>query len=112
MNITLKTLGCDSDNTAKGELKDEEEVSKAQLGAFFAAMTIRANALPEPTQWSEGERRAIEAYWPHLNSELYLGHNLSSRSEGSIMRLGMLLGKYVLVNRSYEMGPHGDRIVS
>ncbi|KAK9107540.1 hypothetical protein Syun_023551 [Stephania yunnanensis] len=28
----------------KGELKDEDVVSKAQLGAFFGAMTIRTNA--------------------------------------------------------------------
>ncbi|KAJ8766878.1 hypothetical protein K2173_009222 [Erythroxylum novogranatense] len=33
--------------SVRGELKDEEQVSKAQLGAFFSAMTIRANAFPE-----------------------------------------------------------------
>ncbi|KAJ8761565.1 hypothetical protein K2173_004341 [Erythroxylum novogranatense] len=32
---------------ARRELKDKEQVSKAQLGAFFSAMTIRANAFPE-----------------------------------------------------------------
>ena len=51
---------------ARGELKDEEGVSKAQLGAFFAGMTIRANAFPEATQWSEGERRAMNTFWPSL----------------------------------------------
>lgn len=50
----------------KGELKDEETVSNAQLGAFSAAMTIRANGFPEPTHWSEGETRAMTFYWPHL----------------------------------------------
>ncbi|KAL2519588.1 Anthranilate phosphoribosyltransferase [Abeliophyllum distichum] len=32
--------------SVKGELKDEEKVSEAQLGAFFAAMTIRVNTFP------------------------------------------------------------------
>ncbi|GKC28010.1 hypothetical protein Tco_1035304 [Tanacetum coccineum] len=79
-------------NYAKGELKDEEEVSKAQLGAFFAAMMIRANAFPEPTQWSEGERRAMEAYWPHLIRTLPSDIIFLADPEGSIMRLGNAIG--------------------
>ncbi|KAI4384147.1 hypothetical protein MLD38_002335 [Melastoma candidum] len=39
--------------SVKGELTNEEQVSNAQMGAFFAGMTIRANAFPEATQWSE-----------------------------------------------------------
>ncbi|GJZ89876.1 hypothetical protein Tco_0661803 [Tanacetum coccineum] len=89
--------------TAKGELKDEEEVSKAQLGAFFAAMTIRANAFPEPTQWSEGERRAMEAYWPHLIRTLPSDIIFLADPEGSIMRLGNAIGPQYVGNGSYEM---------
>ncbi|XP_071690944.1 uncharacterized protein [Rutidosis leptorrhynchoides] len=89
--------------SAKGELKDEEEVSKAQLGAFFAAMTIRANAFPEPTQWSEGERRAMDAYWPHLIRTLPLDIIFLADPEGSIMRLGNSIGPQYVGNGSYEM---------
>lgn len=49
-----------------GELRGEEVVSGAQLGAFFAAMTIRANSFPEATQWSEGETHAMHSFWPTL----------------------------------------------
>ncbi|KAJ0763344.1 putative anthranilate phosphoribosyltransferase [Helianthus annuus] len=89
--------------SVKGELKDEEEVSKAQLGAFFAAMTIRANAFPEPTQWSEGERRAIDAYWPHLVRALPSDIIFLADPEGSIMRLGNSIGPQYVGNGSYEM---------
>ncbi|KAK9063490.1 hypothetical protein SSX86_017360 [Deinandra increscens subsp. villosa] len=89
--------------SAKGELKDEEEVSKAQLGAFFAAMTIRANAFPEPTQWSEGERRAMDAYWPHLIRALPSDIIFLADPEGSIMRLGNSIGPQYVGNGSYEM---------
>lgn len=50
--------------SAKGELDDK--VSDAQLGAFFAAMTIRANSFPSKTQWSDGERKAMNHFWPSL----------------------------------------------
>ena len=43
-----------------------DEVSQAQLGAFFAAMALRANAFPEETQWSEGETRAMREFWPQF----------------------------------------------
>ncbi|PIA29324.1 hypothetical protein AQUCO_06100086v1 [Aquilegia coerulea] len=58
LNTILKSVS--------GELKEEDEVSKAQLGAFFAAMTIRASSFPESTQWSEGEKRAMSSMWPLL----------------------------------------------
>lgn len=51
---------------AKGELPDSEKVSKAQMGAFFGAMTLRANCFALPTQWSEGERKAMFELWPAL----------------------------------------------
>lgn len=89
--------------SAKGDLKDEEQVSKAQLGAFFAAMTIRANTFPEATQWSEGERRAMDAYWPHLVRTLPSDIIFLADPEGSIMRLGSSIGPQYVGNGSHEM---------
>ncbi|KAI3788242.1 hypothetical protein L2E82_01002 [Cichorium intybus] len=87
----------------KGELKDEEHVSKAQLGAFFAAITIRANIFPEATQWSEGERRAMETYWPHLVRNLPSDIIFLANPEGSIMRLGSSIGPQYFGNGTHEM---------
>lgn len=87
----------------KGELRDEEEVSKAQLGAFFAAMTIRANAFPEPTQWSEGERHAMDTYWPHLLRMLPSDLIFLADPEGSIMGLGSSIGPQFVGNGTCEM---------
>ncbi|KAI5082360.1 hypothetical protein GOP47_0002103 [Adiantum capillus-veneris] len=50
--------------SANGEI--HERVSRAQLGAFFAGMTIRANSFPSKTQWSDGERKAMKHFWPSL----------------------------------------------
>lgn len=71
--------------SAKGELKDEEEVSRSQLGAFFSAMTIRANVFPEATQWSEGERKAMTTFWPLLVRVLPPDVIFIADPEGSIM---------------------------
>ncbi|KAI8021003.1 Anthranilate phosphoribosyltransferase [Camellia lanceoleosa] len=89
--------------SAKGELNDEEEVSKAQLGAFFAAMTIRANAFPEATQWSEGEMRAMNTYWPHLVRTLPPDIIFIADPEGSIMGVGSLIGPQYVGNGTNEM---------
>ncbi|KMT07686.1 hypothetical protein BVRB_6g148090 [Beta vulgaris subsp. vulgaris] len=78
--------------SAKGELKDDDKVSRAQLGAFFAGMTIRANAFPEATQWSEGERRAMNAFWPELVRNLPHDVLFIADPEGSIMGLGSCVG--------------------
>ncbi|KAI5665068.1 hypothetical protein M9H77_24391 [Catharanthus roseus] len=87
----------------KGELKDEEKVSKAQLGAFFAAMTIRANAFPEPTQWSEGEKRAMNYYWPELVRRLPPDIIFIADPEGSIMGVGSSIGPQFVGSSSAEM---------
>ncbi|KAK9120872.1 hypothetical protein Syun_018489 [Stephania yunnanensis] len=42
--VRISSFGFANCMNLKGELKDEDVVSKAQLGAFFGAMTIRANA--------------------------------------------------------------------
>ncbi|XP_055801224.1 uncharacterized protein LOC129870447 isoform X2 [Solanum dulcamara] len=89
--------------SAKGELKDEEPVSKAQLGAFFTAMTIRANAFPEPTQWSEGERRAMNHYWPQLIRVLPEDTIFIADPEGSIMGIGSSIGPQFVGNGTAEM---------
>ncbi|KAM7484196.1 hypothetical protein LguiA_000205 [Lonicera macranthoides] len=89
--------------SARGELKDEEEVSKAQLGAFFAAMTIRANTFPEPTQWSEGERRAMSTYWPLLVRVLSPDIIFIADPEGSIMGFGSSIGPQYVGNGTSDM---------
>ncbi|KAG8383227.1 hypothetical protein BUALT_Bualt05G0162500 [Buddleja alternifolia] len=89
--------------SVKGELKDEERVSNAQLGAFFTAMTIRANAFPEPTQWSEGERTAMTYYWPHLVRVLPPAIIFLADPEGSIMGIGSSIGPCFSGNGTSEM---------
>ncbi|CAM6123455.1 unnamed protein product [Calypogeia fissa] len=56
--------------SVKGELPEENRVSPAQMGAFFGAMTLRANSFPAATNWSEGERKALEEYWPSFTKFL------------------------------------------
>ncbi|XP_065873704.1 uncharacterized protein [Euphorbia lathyris] len=89
--------------SATGELKDEEKVSKAQLGAFFAAMTIRANAFPEATQWSEGERKAMNNFWPLLVRALPPDVIFIADPEGSIMGIGSPIGPQYVGNCTSEM---------
>lgn len=88
---------------AKGELKDEEPVSKAQLGAFFAGMTIRANTFPEATQWSDGERRAMDVFWPQLIRVLPPDIIFIADPEGSLMGIGSSIGPQFIGNNSSEM---------
>ncbi|AQK68141.1 uncharacterized protein [Zea mays] len=81
--------------SAMGELK-EEPVSSAQLGAFFAGMTIRSNSFPEATQWSEGERRAMSIFWPRLVQILPPEVKFIADPEGTIMGANGLTGpRYV-----------------
>ncbi|CAI0463535.1 unnamed protein product [Linum tenue] len=87
--------------SVRGELKDEERVSRAQLGAFFAGMTIRANAFPEATQWSEGEKRAISTFWPQLVRALPPDVVFIADPEGSIM--GSSIGPQYVGNDTTEM---------
>ena len=51
--------------SVKGELPEDQAVSEAQMGAFFAAMTIR-KGFPKKTQWSEAEIAAFDKYRPDL----------------------------------------------
>ncbi|XP_050206860.1 uncharacterized protein LOC126656358 [Mercurialis annua] len=89
--------------SARGELKDEEEVSKAQLGAFFAGMTIRANVFPEATQWSEGEKRAMGKFWPLLVRVLPPDVIFIADPEGSLMGFGSSIGPHFVGNSTCEM---------
>ncbi|KAL9240973.1 hypothetical protein vseg_015134 [Gypsophila vaccaria] len=95
LNIILKS--------ARGELKDDNDVSKAQLGAFFAGMTIRANAFPEATQWSEGERRAMNALWPELVRALPHDVLFIADPEGSIMGVSSSVGPHYTGQDTREM---------
>lgn len=78
-------------------------MSKAQLGAFFAGMTIRANAFPEATQWSEGEKRAMDTFWPLLVRALPPDVIFIADPEGSIMGVGCSIGPQFVGNCSSEM---------
>ncbi|XP_021901272.1 uncharacterized protein LOC110817158 [Carica papaya] len=89
--------------SARGEFKDEEVVSNSQLGAFFAAMTIRANAFPEATQWSEGERRAMNIFWPLLARALPPDVIFIADPEGSIMGTRSSIGPQYVGNGTSEM---------
>jgi anthranilate phosphoribosyltransferase len=85
-----------------GELKDEP-VSSAQLGAFFAGMTIRANSFPEATQWSEGERRAMSLFWPRLVNVLPPEVKFIADPEGTIMGANGLTGPRYVGQSTAEM---------
>ncbi|KAH9615425.1 hypothetical protein KSS87_007336 [Heliosperma pusillum] len=89
--------------SAKGELKGDYEVSKAQLGAFFAGMTIRANAFPEATQWSEGERHAMHTFWPELVRVLPRDVLFIADPEGSIMGASSSVGPHYTGQDTREM---------
>ncbi|RCV05628.1 hypothetical protein SETIT_1G097900v2 [Setaria italica] len=88
--------------SAMGELK-EEPVSSAQLGAFFAGMTIRANSFPEATQWSEGERRAMSIFWPRLVQVLPPEVKFIADPEGTIMGANGLTGPRYVGQGTREM---------
>ena len=53
----------------KGELPESEAASAAQMGAFFAAMTLRAY-FPTETQWSSAEEAAFRKYHTALREQL------------------------------------------
>ena len=55
--------------SATGELPASEAASAAQMGAFFAAMTLRAY-FPKQTQWSPAEKAAFQKYRSALAEQL------------------------------------------
>lgn len=55
--------------SARGELPWKQRVSEAQMGAFFAAMTIRKE-FGEETNWSAAEREAFAHYGVDLERSL------------------------------------------
>ena len=61
LEIVLKSI--------RGELPESEAASAAQMGAFFAAMTLRAY-FPEATQWSPAETAAFRKYHSALTAQL------------------------------------------
>eukprot|EP00850_Spirogloea_muscicola_P013223 SM000088S23764 [mRNA] locus=s88:526660:530503:- [translate_table: standard] len=77
--------------SVKGELPVEERASLAQMGAYFGAMTLRATSFPLATQWSAGERQAMEEAWPALRNSLPKEVLFLADPEGAIMEWdGML----------------------
>lgn len=65
-------------------------------------MTIRANAFPEETQWSEGETRAMNTYWPHLVRVLSPDIIFIADPEG-IMGVGNSIGPHYVGNCTNDM---------
>ena len=55
--------------SATGELPKSDAASAAQMGAFFAAMTLRAY-FPKATQWSPAEQAAFRKYRSALTEQL------------------------------------------
>ena len=53
----------------RGELPEEERVSEAQMGAFFAAMTLR-QGFGEKTGWSAAEKETFAQYGDELGRHL------------------------------------------
>ncbi|CAI6001804.1 unnamed protein product [Closterium sp. NIES-64] len=78
--------------SAKEELPPSERVSRAQMGAFFAGMTVRANCFPPPTQWSEGERRALVDMWPAIKYHLPRDVLFLADPQGSIFNDALPVG--------------------
>lgn len=66
-------------------------------------MTIRANAFPEATQWSEGERRAMNTYWPQIIRVLPHDVIFVADPEGSIMGVGSSIGPQYVGDSTTEM---------
>ncbi|KAF9625137.1 hypothetical protein IFM89_019226 [Coptis chinensis] len=66
-------------------------------------MTIRANVFPEATQWSEGEKKAMDEYWPVLVRVLPHDVVFIADPEGSIMGFGSSIGPQYVGNGSAEM---------
>jgi anthranilate phosphoribosyltransferase len=56
-------------SSLRGELRVEEQVSDAQMGAFFAAMSIR-KTFEAGTNWNDLEHAAFERYGEALRREL------------------------------------------
>ncbi|CAI5457904.1 unnamed protein product [Closterium sp. Yama58-4] len=88
--------------SAKGELPPSERVSRAQMGAFFAGMTVRANCFPPATQWSEGERRALDDMWPALRYHLPRDVLFLADPQGSIFNDALPVGPTFLGHGSEQ----------
>jgi len=66
-------------------------------------MTIRANAFPEATQWSEGERHAMSIFWPRLIQVLPQDVIFIADPEGTIMGTSSSIGPHYVGQGTAEM---------
>lgn len=66
-------------------------------------MTIRANAFPEATQWSRGERRAMNLFWPSLFQVLPKDVLFIADPEGTVMGTSSSVGPHYVGQGSAEM---------
>lgn len=66
-------------------------------------MTIRANAFPEETQWSKGERHAMSIFWPRLAQVLPPEVLFIADPEGTIMGTTSSIGPHYVGQGTAEM---------
>ncbi len=101
--------------SVRGELQSEQAVSDAQMGAFFAAMTIR-KYFPAETQWNAQEIEAFKKFKSQLESELSdeilfimnpeRGYTASTIEEGVVVGASekILRGKHLSYGETRAMG--------
>ena len=99
----------------KGELPEDQAVSDAQMGAFFAGMTIR-KGFPKKTQWSEAEIAAFDKYRPELERLMppeirfimqpELGHICANPNEAVVVKAlkKILRGGHLSYDETRRMG--------
>ena len=101
--------------SVRRELPDDQKVSEAQMGAFFAAMTIRKD-FPKKTQWSEAEVAAFDKYRADLEGLMppevkfimqpELGHTAANREEAIVVKAleKILRGGHLTYDETRRMG--------
>ena len=101
--------------SVKGELSPDWMVSGAQMGAFFAAMTIR-NQFPKETQWSAAEVTTFEKFRTELDScmpsdikfimDPDLGYEVANPQEEIVVKAleKILRGEHLTSDETRSMG--------
>ena len=101
--------------SVKGELPEDQAVSEAQMGAFFAGMTIR-KGFPKKTRWSEAEIAAFDKYRPDLEQLMSpeirfiiqpaLGHAGANPDETVVVKAleKILRGGHLTYDETRQMG--------
>ena len=100
--------------SVRGQLPHAQAVSEAQMGAFFAAMTIR-KGFPKKTAWSEAELAAFKTYKSDLDKlppdiqfiiNPDIGYKATNPQEEIVFKAleKILRGKHLSTNETRLMG--------